>query len=403
MDHLRSALPDLAAEAKARALEFEDKRRLAPDFSDKLKRAGAFKVLVPVDAGGLGGSLAEWLEIVMALAEADASTGWVTAHANICAGILYASADPRLRDEFFSNPDACAAWSSLPRVKATEEETGLRITGSWGFESGCTAATFVGGMVALAPSASGTPRVVAALAPVSEAMIEETWDPVGLAGTGSHDVRFKDVLVPWHRTFAWPAGKARSSFPTAAFVPGAWFIGMGAGATHLGLARRALDEARKELTGKSDRYTGQPLLENPATQRALEAAEGLWFACRAGLREALSAIWEDALKGNAPTAETAVNARVATVTATQKGAEIVRAAYDAAGASAIRRGCVMQKLLRDASCLTHHVSANLASLELTGRVRCGINEVSFRSCARKQAVGSGGLYPAGNCPGDPMS
>jgi alkylation response protein AidB-like acyl-CoA dehydrogenase len=375
---LQAALPDLAAEARTRAVEFEDKRKLAPDFADKLKRAGAFKVLVPQDAGGLGASLTQWLEIAMALAEADASTGWVMAHANICAGIIYASADPRLRDEFFADASACAAWSSLPRVEAKEEAAGIRITGSWGFESGCTAATFVGGMVTLAPGANGVPRVVAALAPVSEATIEETWDPVGLAGTGSHDVRFKDVLVPWHRTFAWPAGKSRSSFPTAAFVPGAWFIGIGAGATHLGLARRALDEARKELTGKADRYTGQPLLENPATQRALETAEGLWFACRAGLREALSAIWEDALKGNAPTAETAVNARVASVTATQKGAEIVRAAYDAAGASAIRRGGVLQKLLRDASCLTHHISANLASLELTGRVRSGIGKVSFR-------------------------
>ncbi len=68
-----------------------------------------------------GASLPEWLEIAMALAEADASTGWVMSHANICAGIIYASADPRLRDEFFADPNACAAWSSLPRVEAKEE------------------------------------------------------------------------------------------------------------------------------------------------------------------------------------------------------------------------------------------------------------------------------------------
>lgn len=94
---LQAALPDLAAEAKARAVEFEEKRKLAPGFADKLKRAGALKVLVPQDAGGLGGSLTEWLEMAMALAEADASTGWVMSHANICVGIIYASADPRLR------------------------------------------------------------------------------------------------------------------------------------------------------------------------------------------------------------------------------------------------------------------------------------------------------------------
>lgn len=73
---LLAALPDLAGEARARSVEFEGRRSLAPDFTDKLKRAGAFRILVPTDAGGLGGSLLQWLDVVTALAEADASTGW---------------------------------------------------------------------------------------------------------------------------------------------------------------------------------------------------------------------------------------------------------------------------------------------------------------------------------------
>jgi hypothetical protein len=39
---------------------------------------------------------------------------------------------------------------------------------------------------------------------------------------------------------------------------------------------------------------------------------------------------------------------------------------------------VLQRLMREASCLTHHISANQASYELTGRVRCGIDQLSFR-------------------------
>ena len=376
---LRAALPEVAAEARARSTEFEGLRKLAPDFTDKLKRSGAFRLLVPADARGLGGSLPEWLEIMTALAEADASTGWVTAHASICAGVIYASADPRFRAEFFADPGACAAWSNLPRVNAKESAEGLRITGSWGFESGCTAATFVGGMVLLSPKAEGgPPRMVAALAPVGEARIEETWDPIGLAGTGSHDVRFDDVFVPWHRTFPWPTGIPVSSYPAAIFVPGTWFIAIAAAATHLGLGRRALDEARKELSGKTDRYSQKPLLEHPSTQRSLEAAEGLWFACRAGMREALATMWECALRGEPASAEARVNVRVAAVTAVQKGVEIVRGAYDAAGASAVHRTGVMQRLLREASCLAHHISANQLSYELTGRVRCGIDKLNFR-------------------------
>jgi len=379
IDGLLAALPDLAAEARARSVEFEQGRRLAPDFADKLKRAGVIRLLIPPGANGLGRSLPQWLEIIMALAEADASTGWVAAHGSICAGLIYASAEPRFRDEFLADPGAYPAWSNLPRVRIKELDDGIRITGNWGFESGCTLATFVGGMVALSPLAEGgPPRMVAALAPVSEAKIEETWDPVGLAGTGSHDVHFDDVFVPWHRTFPWPSGIAVSAYPAAVFVPGTWFIALAAAATHLGLARRALDEARSELRGKTDRYTQRPLLEHPATLRSLEAAEGLWFACRAGMREALAAMWESGLRGEAATADLRVNARVAAVTAVHKGAEIVRIAYDASGASAVRRAGVLQRLMRDASCLTHHISANPLSYELTGRVRCGIDKLNFR-------------------------
>ena len=308
-----------------------------------------------------------------------ASTGWVSAHASTCAALIHASADPRFRDEFLSDPGACAAWSNLPRVQAAEQADGIRITGSWSFETGCTAATFVGGMVMLPPAAAGgAPRLVAALAPVREATIEETWDPVGLAGTGSHDVHFHDVLVPWYRTFAWPDGSPQCAYPAAVFIPGTWLIAACAAAAHLGLARRALDEARNELRGKTDRYTRKPLLEHPATQRCLEAAEGLWFACRAGMREALGALWESALRGEMPTADMRLTARVAAVTATQRGADIVRAAYDASGASAMRRAGVLQRLMREASCLTHHIAANQAAYEHTGRVRCGIDALSFR-------------------------
>lgn len=374
-----AALPDLAAEARARAAEFEQRRSLTPDYVDKLKRAGLMKVFVPTEVGGSGASLTEGLDVMMTLAEADASTGWVCAHGNICAALIHASAEPRLSEEFLADPSAYASWSNLPRVKVKEQEDGLRISGSWGFATGSMGATFVGGMVMLAPLAEGgAPRMVAALAPAGEARIEETWDPVGLAGTGSHDVHFDDVFVPWRRVFPWPSGIAVASFPAAVVVAGGWFITLAAAATHLGLARRALDEARLELRGKINFLTQRPLLENPATQRSLEASEGLWYACRAGLREALSAVWASGLRGEAATPALRAAARVAGVTAVQQGAAIVRAAYDASGASALRRTGVLQRLLRDGSCLTHHISSNLASYEMTGRIRCGLDEPSYR-------------------------
>lgn len=379
MQNLQRMLPEIAAEAKARSLEFEARRSISPDFASKLKEARLFNILVPEASGGCGGSLPEWLEVMTCLAEADASTAWMSAHSNLCSALIYACAEPRFRDDFFSNPNACAAWSNLPQVEAVESTEGLRISGNWSFESGCTFASYVGGMVVLpALTPDGSPRSVVALAPAEEARIEETWDPVGLAGTGSHDVHFDDVLVPWERTFPWPVSLPISEYPYAIFAPGTWFVSICAGATHLGLARRALDEAREGLRGKTDRRSHLPLLEHPSTLRTLEDAEGLWLACRAGMREALAVIWESGLRNEPATAEMRVNARLAAATAVHKGTDIVRAAYDVTGASAVRRSGIMQRLMREASCLIHHISVNQVSYELTGRVRCGIDPLNWR-------------------------
>mgnify|MGYP001351029903 CR=1 FL=1 len=55
-EHLFQALPELAAEARTRAVEFEDNRQISVDFVAKLKQAGAYRILVAREQGGLGGS-----------------------------------------------------------------------------------------------------------------------------------------------------------------------------------------------------------------------------------------------------------------------------------------------------------------------------------------------------------
>lgn len=370
LDALKRALPSLADEARSRAEEFESARNLAPDFVDKLKRAGVYRVLVARAQGGLGGSLRDWLDMALMLAEADASTGWAAGHGAICHAIVANIAPEGVVASVMADPMASVAWSNLPRVTVKHEPGGIRIDGRWSFTTGCLAATHVGGILSLPDDGSGAPpRTVVALAPRAEARIDQTWDPVGLAGTGSHDVVFEGVLVPYDRLFDWPDSRPNTTLPTAVFVPGTWFISMCAAATHLGLARRALDEARAELTGKLDRFTQAPILQEQAVLRSLEEAEGLLYACKAGVIAALEAIWDSGQRHEPATAEMRINARLACVTAVHQGERIVRAAYRVAGASAVRRAGVLQRLLRDASCLIHHISTNKKSLDDIGQCR----------------------------------
>ena len=211
LDHLKAALPGLAAQARERAGEIEAARQLPHDFVVQLNFAGVYRVHVSRDQAALGGDLLDWLHMATTLAEADASTGWASGHGAVCSALIANLADPM----------ASAAWSNLPRIEAEQTKGGLRISGRWGFGTGCTDVTYVGGMVPLPdPTNEGESRFFAALAPVSEARIDKTWGPVGLAGTGSHDIVFDDVFVPDERIFEWPNGTPVNAYPYAIFTPG---------------------------------------------------------------------------------------------------------------------------------------------------------------------------------------
>ena len=198
---LRAALPELAAEARARSTEFEVRRSLPPDFADRLKRAGVFKILVPDDGQGLrrlaiaNGSISS-----RRCAESDASTGWVSAHAGMCAGLICASAEPRFREEFFADPGACAAWSnrrgSRSRSRRTEsgsQEAGAssrdapppRSSAEWCLLSTAEARRRAGG-------GAGARR---------RRDHRGNMGPGGPRRDGQSRRAFRRVFVPWHRTF----------------------------------------------------------------------------------------------------------------------------------------------------------------------------------------------------------
>ncbi|WP_162914867.1 acyl-CoA dehydrogenase family protein [Desertibaculum subflavum] len=376
---LRGALPALAEEARSRAEEFEGARRIAFDYVDRLKAAGLYRLLVAREQGGLGAPPNEWLRVITTLAYADASTGWTVAHGAACSALIANLANEGLLGEFLADPMASAAWSNQGKVKAREVAGGLIISGRWGFGTGCTAATHLGGMLRLAATdGEAAARFVVALARREQVRIDEVWDPVGLAGTGSHDIVFDDVFVPWSHTFTWPDCTPNSRRPTGIFVSGTWFITLCAAGTQLGLARRALDEVRQELGPKLDIYSRQPLLTKAAVLHTLEEAEGLLLAVQAGLETVLEEVWDIACCEEALSQDLRLRARLAAVTAVHQCERIVRAAYDAAGAGAIRRAGALQRVYRDASCLTHHVAANADSFEIVGRVRGGFDKLTFR-------------------------
>ena len=117
----------------AAAAETERNGRLAPPLLDALHDAGFFRMLLPRSLGGLEIEPAVFVEVLEALAAADASTAWVVAQGCGCS-LAAAYLAPDVAREIFGPGDAVLAWGpSGTGAKAVTVEGGYRVSGQLAF------------------------------------------------------------------------------------------------------------------------------------------------------------------------------------------------------------------------------------------------------------------------------
>ncbi|WP_137700277.1 acyl-CoA dehydrogenase family protein [Marimonas lutisalis] len=379
LEDLWAALPGVIKKAHDGAADAEERRWIGSELANDMLEIGVGRILLGEEIGGLGGTLADWIKLGSEIAAADASAGWVASHWAMAAAVVAANGSDELVEEIFSDPKACVASSNLGRLDFASEDEGLRISGTWGFASGCLAATYVGGDLLLQDAnAPNGVRMISVLSPRAQADIVETWNPMGLAATGSHQIVYDDVFVPKERIYRWPDSTPVEGRKRGFLGHGAWLISTSVASIHLGLARAAIDAVRTELGEKTNRFTGAPAIAKPSVMRALEEAEGLLFCLRAGLDRSADSVWAEGMKSGKPTAGARMEMRLAALTAVRQGTAIVRSAYDVAGASALQRSGVIQRIFRDANCLIHHIAGSRDGFEFVGRVRHDLDPLSFR-------------------------
>jgi len=195
----------LAERAAELAAKSEHGRRLAPELASEIASTGLFGLCVPASAGGLEAPPAVLVECVEALARGDGAAGWCLA-IGATSGLLLGYLPSETTREVFSRPDVVLGGVFAPRGRATPAGDGFRVSGRWPFASGCQHCDWLmGGCVVvegdglqLLPNGALDIRLM--LAPAPEVRIHDTWQVMGLRGTGSHDIEFSDVLVPSSRS-----------------------------------------------------------------------------------------------------------------------------------------------------------------------------------------------------------
>src|SRR5258707_649332 len=197
---LKAALKELLPAIKARALEAERARTVPPENLAALRDAGLYKIVQPRKFGGYEYDFDVLVDLVIETSKACASTGWVyglyAAHQ-----WLVASFPPHAQYDLWNDdPDVAVCGSYAPAGKTLLAEGGYRLSGRWAFASGCDGARWAVCASLLPPKVEGQgPAPAFLLLPASDYAIDDTWDVIGLSGTGSKTLVIDDAFVPAHR------------------------------------------------------------------------------------------------------------------------------------------------------------------------------------------------------------
>lgn len=181
----------------SKSADQREARKMSKEVVDALKECGFFTMLLPKQWGGLERKPQEFFAEQVRIAEADMSTAWAGGIIAVHAFQLALMSEEAQREVYEADPNTLISSSYNPvGARAEMCEGGFMLHGRWGWSSGSDHCTWalLGGVI---PGDGYRTFLV----PRNQYDIEDTWDVMGLQGTGSNDVVISEpVFVPDHRT-----------------------------------------------------------------------------------------------------------------------------------------------------------------------------------------------------------
>jgi alkylation response protein AidB-like acyl-CoA dehydrogenase len=350
----------------------EADRRLPRSTVDAMAKAGAFRMPMPAAWGGPELPIADMLLVIEELSYADGSAGWC-AMIGCDSGFYAAKLDDAVAREIWDDLDLVTAGQTSPAGKAVRDGDGWRVSGRWAFGSGCTHADrIVGG--AMLHEADGSQPVEGDLPawrtfvlPIDDVTIHDTWDPMGLAGTGSHDYSVDSAWVPDEHAMR-PLEAPRREGAIYALP---WsFIVKGA-AVPLGLARRAVDELFAIAPGKLVLPELAMLGDLDHLHDRLARSRALIGAARALIHDVVAAAWDEIDRTGDLQQQGRADLRLAMVHCATACRSAVDLVVDTATTAAIKRGAPIDRAHRDIVTACQHLVVNDRVYGMVGRVLMG--------------------------------
>ncbi|MGA1372804.1 MAG: hypothetical protein ACO3Z6_14480 [Pseudomonadales bacterium] len=342
--------------------------RLTQRSVDALRRSGGFRLLLAKDLGGDEAHPNEFIDWVMACGAAQPSAGWVAGVVGVHPWEI-SFMHPRLQEEVYgANPDTWTASPYAPFGRARPVDGGYLLTGDWPYSTGTDFCDWVilGGIVLAASSTdegapSGPPDVRHFVLPRGDyEIVDDSWKVMGLRGTGSKNVRMRDVFVPEYRVS--DARKVMDGCYADERRPGVPLYGMGFGvmfsaaiaAGTLGIARGMLREQRAYMEGRVS-VSGSVAKSDPFYLSALAIAEADLEASICHLKHMLSELFESTSSGNRITHAERLRFRRNQVRATDRVFESIAPLARLAGSAGVQEANGLERWWRDYQTAITHV------------------------------------------------
>jgi len=198
-ERIEAVADQIAAEA-----DRADELGTLPDETVKLlKESGVVRMLQPKEFGGTEDSPVEFFQRVMQIGALSGSAGWVAGVVGIHPFELAQGSLEVQREIWGEDPDTWIASPYAPMGRAVRVDGGFRFNGRWSFSSGTDHCEWIvlGGLIVDEDGkpVGERPESHFVLPRSDYEIVADSWDVVGLKGTGSKDIVIRDQFVPDHR------------------------------------------------------------------------------------------------------------------------------------------------------------------------------------------------------------
>ena len=347
---LLAAVADISPTLRVGLAASEAQGKLVQASVDALRSRGLWRMRLCRELGGLELPIVDQIRVIAALAAEDASSAWCTMVASNAVAVLGATMPAAAIERVFARGVPPCSIVAGPGGVATPVDGGFTLSGTWRLASGIHHADWIHAIALVGGDPS---RVLPVAIPARDVTLIDSWDVVGLAGTGSNDFTLSGYHLPNELAGSEdnPYGQIRGtrrydragSDHVESYEHLAFAIGMG---------RRALRELQRLLaTPLSGRHSAdREMVQGRFGQLvvALQAVEALTYA----LYDQVDA---DALgERQGWSQDDRCCPRALAAYATQVALDCVQVAFHRSGLAGLRRPNVFEKLLRDMSVAATH-------------------------------------------------